>query len=65
MLAGKRIQSVAAVADGAHHARDLIGDTGMRPDPAGIDGVGFGKLDGIHLCPRRGAGDAQGPISAG
>jgi hypothetical protein len=36
----------------------------MRPDPSGIDGVGFGKFDGIHLGLRRGAGDTQRPIAA-
>ncbi len=64
VVCGKRVQRAATVADGAHHAGDPIGDTGMRPDLAGIDGVGFGQLDGVHVGPRRRAGDAQRPIAA-
>ena len=55
MLARQRIQRVSAVSDGAHHAGNPIGHTGMRPDLAGIGGVGFGKLDRVHL-----GGDARG-----
>ena len=42
MLAGQRIQRVAAVGNGANHTRDPVGDTGMRPDLAGI--VGYSVL---------------------
>jgi hypothetical protein len=58
VLAGQRIQRVPAVADGADHTRDPVGDAGMRPDLAGIDGVGFCEFDGVHLGTRRGPGNA-------
>src|SRR3984885_9787202 len=64
MLAGQRIERVAAVANSADHTRDSVGHASVGPDLAGIGGVDFGKLDGVHLGGGRGARDAQRTVAA-
>jgi hypothetical protein len=64
VVAGQRLERASAVTDPADHAGHPVGHAGMRPNLPGVDGVGFGEFDGVHLGGRCGPGDAQRPVAA-
>ena len=63
-VSGQGVQGPSAVADGADHAGDPVGDPGVRPDAPGVLGVGGGHLDGEHPGLRCRPGDPQCAVAA-